>query len=236
MTGVAGLRRFVPGAKPELPFQLSSGRKPGEGCEMCAELIGAEHAHVVNVESRRLMCTCRPCYLLFTQEGAGRGAYRSVPDRYRTDPDFTLGDAEWEQLQVPVAVAFFFHNSVQGRVVAHYPSPAGATESLLDLAAWEAIAAASPLAAAMQSDVEAIVVHRARPGSEESHEVFLVPIDVCYELVGRLRMHWTGFDGGPEARRDIAMFFELLRERSRPLSGSERAGPTRPAHAAGQGA
>lgn len=225
--GIGGLRRFVAAPKAGangLPFEFRARKTaPGEACEMCAESITAEHAHVVNVESRRLLCTCRPCYLLFTQDGAGRGAYRSVPDRYRTDPEFSLGDGDWEQLQVPVSVAFFFHNSVLGRVVAHYPSPAGATESLLDLAAWAAIAAASPLAAALAPDVEAIVVHRARPGSDEVNEVFLVPIDVCYELVGRLRMHWTGFDGGPEARRDLAAFFDLLRTRSRPLTATERA-------------
>ena len=37
---------------------------------MCAEPIGDEHQHVVNVESRGLMCTCRSCYLLFTAEDA----------------------------------------------------------------------------------------------------------------------------------------------------------------------
>jgi len=38
----------------------------GERCEMCAATIGEEHQHVVNLESRVLMCTCRGCYLLFT--------------------------------------------------------------------------------------------------------------------------------------------------------------------------
>jgi len=33
---------------------------------MCAEPIADEHQHVVNLESRVLMCTCRGCYLLFT--------------------------------------------------------------------------------------------------------------------------------------------------------------------------
>jgi len=45
-------------------------------------------------------------------------------------------------------------------------------------------------------------------------ECFLVPIDACYELVGRLRRHWRGFDGGDEVRSEIEAFFEGLRARS----------------------
>ena len=41
-------------------------------------------------------------------------------------------------------------------------------------------------------------------------ECFLVPIDVCYELVGRLRRVWRGFDGGQDARREIDDFFGTL--------------------------
>ena len=39
-----------------------------------------------------------------------------------------------------------------------------------------------------------------------------MPIDKCYELTGRLRMHWSGFDGGTEATRVIDEFFDRLRE------------------------
>jgi hypothetical protein len=215
MTGASGLRRFVAPREPALPFALSKPRPRGEGCEMCNEAIDpAVHPHVVNVNTRSLLCSCRACYLLFTQAGAGRGAYRSVPDRYLTDPDFTLGEAQWEELQVPAAMAFFFHNSVLGRVVAQYPSPAGATESLLDLAAWATIAAENRLAAELEPDVEALIVHRRKEGNSS----YLVPIDACYELVGRVRLNWTGFDGGPEARRVIAEFFDNVRKRSRPLA------------------
>ena len=46
-----------------------------------------------------------------------------------------------EEFQIPVGMAFFFFNSALGRVTGFYPSPAGATESLLPLAAWQAFAA-----------------------------------------------------------------------------------------------
>jgi hypothetical protein len=214
----ARARLAEPGA--ELPFALSKPKPRGEGCEMCGEHITDQHSHVVNIDSRSLLCTCRPCYLLFTREGAGRGNFRSVPDRYLADPAFQLSDARWEELQVPVAMAFFFYNSVLGRIVAQYPSPAGATESLLDLAAWESIAAENPLAAALEPDVEALIVHRSSNHEERRNESFLVPIDTCYELVGRVRLHWTGFDGGPEARADIAAFFDDVRRRSDQLEGA----------------
>jgi Family of unknown function (DUF5947) len=214
----AGLRRFVTPIdttpnRPDFVPQRSKAPPPGESCEMCGAGLVDEHQHVVNVDSRRLLCTCRACYLLFTQEGAGRGNYRAVPDRYLVDPDVELTDALWDQLQLPVGMAFFFHNSALGRIVAQYPSPAGATESLLDLAAWDAVVEASPLARELVPDVEALIVRR----SQQTNECYLVPIDVCYELVGRIRMHWTGFDGGEEARQDITDFFARVRAHSRPI-------------------
>ncbi|MGQ0625286.1 MAG: DUF5947 family protein [Sporichthyaceae bacterium] len=218
-----GLRRFVGPNSSALPFTLSTPRPRGEGCEMCNADFGADHSHVVNIESRSLLCTCRACYLLFTHGGAGRGNYRAVPERYLADPNFALTAAQWEELQVPVAMAFFFHNSAQGRVIAQYPSPAGATESLLDLTAWETIVRDNPLAAAMSPDVEALIVYRTQAGNAS----YLVPIDACYELVGRVRMHWTGFDGGPEARADIAEFFDRVAKRSRPLARVEANGTGR---------
>ncbi|MBA3743718.1 MAG: hypothetical protein H0X00_12515 [Sporichthya sp.] len=200
-----------------MPFTLSQPRPRGEGCEMCNADMGEVHSHVVNIETRSLLCTCRPCYLLFTHGGAGKGNFRSVPDRYLVDPDFQLSHAQWEELQVPVAMAFFFQNSAQGRVIAQYPSPAGATESLLDLTAWDTIVRDNPLAAELAPDVEALIVYRTKDGNAS----YLVPIDACYELVGRVRMHWTGFDGGPEARKDIADFFERVARLSRPLVHSD---------------
>jgi hypothetical protein len=219
MPGASGLRRFVGQPGPELPFPLSQPKPRGECCEMCSADIGEQHSHVVNTETRSLLCTCRSCYLLFTQEGAGRGHYRAVPDRYLVDPDRELTQGQWDSLQVPVAMAYFFRNSALGRIVAQYPSPAGATESLLDLSAWDEIAPEYPLAAALTPDVEALIVRRARVRNES----YVVPIDACYELVGRVRLHWSCFDGGKEARQDIDEFFDRVRARSRPLPDQSEA-------------
>ena len=216
----SGLRRFV-GPKPEgadRPVPGAEGSKPraapGEACEMCAEPIGDGHSHVVNLDSRQILCTCRACWLLFTHHGAAGGRYRAVPDRYLFDAGFKLGEGAWEELQIPVRVAFFFHNSDLGKVAAFYPSPAGATESLLSLEAWAGVVAANPVMTDLAPDVEALLVRRAGEG----FECYLVPIDACYELVGLVRMHWKGFDGGEEAWAAIDGFFDAVRERSRPLA------------------
>jgi hypothetical protein len=185
----------------------------GERCEMCSETIAEEHQHVVNVEGRQLMCVCRGCYLLFTDTSAAL-RYRAIPDRHLAFPDFALNRREWEALQIPVGLAFFFRNTALGRTVAFYPGPAGATESELDLTAWNNIRDTDPRVDMLADDTEALIV-RVPEDDTLAPECFLVPIDACYELVGRLRMLWHGFDGGQQAREFIAEFFDLLAARSR---------------------
>jgi hypothetical protein len=188
-----------------------------ERCEMCAEPIGEQHPHVVDLVGRGLMCTCRPCYLLFTAEDAEL-RYRAVPDRYRSLPDFALFAGQWDELEIPVGLAFFFVNSVQGRTVAFYPGPAGATESELPLGAWGRIVDANPVLSSLAPDVEALIV-RMPDRSRSAADAHLVPIDRCYELVGALRTAWRGFDGGQEARAVLDAFFADLAARGAPRPG-----------------
>jgi hypothetical protein len=191
---------------------------------MCAEAIDEHHQHVVDLVSRGLMCTCRPCYLLFTAEDA-QLRYRAVPDRYLSFPDFALFAGQWDELEIPVGLAFFFRNSVLDRTVAFYPGPAGATESELPLGAWDTIAAANPALATLAADVEALIVRmpdRASGAVSGGPASFLVPIDRCYELVGALRLAWRGFDGGQEARALLDAFFTDLDARSTPAPSEVR--------------
>jgi len=181
-------------------------------CDMCTEPITDDHRHVVDIQSRQLMCTCRGCGLLFTAEAANQ-RYRAVPDRYLSFPDFELTEAGWDSLDIPVGLAFFFSSSVLGRVVAFYPGPAGVAESELGLAAWSDVLEANPELSVLSDDVEALLVR----GADHDHEAhcFLVPIDACYELAGRLRTVWRGFDGGQDARAVIEDFFATVAARSR---------------------
>jgi Family of unknown function (DUF5947) len=185
-------------------------RKPpaGERCEMCGEPIADQHPHVVDVNSRTLLCTCKPCSLLFAYPDA-KLAYQAVPDRWLALPELPL--PVWDDLQIPVGVAFFFTNSRLGRIVGVYPSPAGATESELPLGAWDAVLSEEPALSTMRPDVEAMLVRS--QGSRVS--CYLVPIDACYELVGHLRRLWRGFDGGQDARRELDEFFVRVEARCR---------------------
>jgi hypothetical protein len=187
--------------------------RAGERCELCTEPIGDEHGHLVDLQARTMLCACRGCYLLFTSEGAGGAHFRSVPDRYRALEDFDLSPGQWDSLQIPVSVAFFFVNSELGRVAAFYPGPAGATESILSLETWDDVVASNPVLSTMQPDVEALVV-RADP-TRSQMGCWLVPIDACYELVGQLRRLWRGFDGGREAREALEAFFARVQDRAR---------------------
>jgi hypothetical protein len=193
----------------------------GDACDLCAAPAGERHRHLVDLAARRVCCACPTCAKLFVHPGAG-ARYRTIPERVLVDPGLALGAAEWSELQIPVGLAFVFRSSAAGRWIALYPSPAGATESELPLDAWERLAARSALVAAAEPDVEALLVHGER--GSPAMECFLVPIDVAYDLVGRIRRHWRGFDGGEVVRREIAAFFDGLRERSRPLRPEPVAG------------
>jgi hypothetical protein len=177
---------------------------------MCAEPVGEQHRHVADLQARGVLCTCTGCYLLFTREGAGGGRFRAIPERYRLDPAFTLSPGQWDELQIPVRMAFLFFNSALGRWVGFYPSPAGATESLLPLDTWAAVMAANPEFADLAPDVEALLLREVA-----AHiEAYQVPIDACYQLAGLVKLHWRGFDGGEEAWRHIDEFFAGLRSRA----------------------
>ena len=179
-----------------------------ERCDMCAAEVGADHRHVVVLQSRRLLCACRPCHLLFTDDRAHL-RYRAVPDRHLRLAGPVLDERAWDELQIPVGLAFLFRNSARDRMVALYPGPAGATESDLDLAAWDRIAGDHPALATLRPDVEALLARRGA-------DAYLVPIDACYELTGRLRTRWHGFDGGREAHAEVDAFFDRIARRSRP--------------------
>jgi hypothetical protein len=183
---------------------------PGERCDYCAVPLGPEHGHLVDLRARRILCSCRPCYLVFEPAGAAQGRYKIVPTRYERVAGFAVDDVHWDALQIPISLAFFFHNSGEQKMNAFYPGPAGATESLLPLETWDAIAAEHPVLATLASDVEAILIHRRK---DAPARCAIVPIDAAYELVGLMRTNWRGFDGGSEVWSRIEAFFAKIDER-----------------------
>lgn len=181
-----------------------------EVCDLCSEPIPSDHQHLLDLESRELMCACRACSLLFDREAAGGGHYRLIGERRMALEGFRLDDRTWDELRIPVDMAFFFRHSAAGRVMAYYPSPMGPTESLLELEAWSGIESANPVLAEMEPDTEALLVNRSRG----AHDHWLVPLDDCYALVGLIRTKWKGLGGGTEVWEAIDEFFARLRQRA----------------------
>ena len=96
---------------------------------------------------------------------------------------------------------------------AFYPSPAGATESLLPLDTWNILVDRNPELKQMRADVEALLANRVR-----EPEYYILPIDLCFELVGLIRINWRGFSGGEEAWKEVEAFFARLKSSAKPLA------------------
>lgn len=194
MAAVAALRTFV---RP---------RQTAERCDLCGASLPADHVHQFHPSARRIRCACRACASLPDTD------WREIPRGIRRLADFQMSDMAWDGLMIPISLAFFSWSTPAGRVVALYPGPAGAAESLLRLEAWREIAEANPVLQGMEPDVEALLVNRVG----ESREYFIVPIDECYKLVGIIRLHWRGLSGGAEVWGHIARFFDDLHRKGIP--------------------
>lgn len=207
--GLASLRNFV--------------RKPPEveRCDLCSLLVAEQHQHLIDPQTRRLLCVCEACAILFSSSGETK--YRRVPRDSSVLPDFRLSDQSWNSLGIPIGLAFIYRSSallnrdregavsgLSDQIVAVYPSPAGPTESEIDKESWEELVAENPGLAKLTPDVEALLINR----MNGAREYFWVPIDECYRLTGLVRKHWRGFSGGEEGWARIEQFFTRLKEGS----------------------
>ena len=193
-----------------------------EQCELCSAEIAPSHRHLLELSSHALVCVCRPCSILFSDPVAGSGKYRLVPSRYLLLTDFQMTDEQWDELQIPVNMAYIFHNSDTNSIMAFYPSPAGAMESSLSLEGWDELVRNNPTLNSLEPDVEALLINRVhnRGGDGDYRDHYIVPIDACYELVGLIRLKWKGLSGGEEVWKAIATFFTGLRKRAVPVEGT----------------
>ena len=193
-------------------------RPPTEQCELCSAEIPTNHRHLLELAKNSLTCVCRPCSILFGDPVAGGGKYRLVPSRYLLLPDFQMSDEQWEELMIPVNMVYVFHSTQVNRVMAFYPSPAGAIESTLSLQGWDALVNSNDTLNDLEPDVEALLINRV----ESYREHYIVPIDTCYELVGLIRLKWKGLSGGEDVWKAIAEFFANLRKRAITVEGDPR--------------
>jgi Family of unknown function (DUF5947) len=181
-----------------------------EKCELCTIGLPPDHRHLLELSIGRIICSCDACALRFLDVVDGR--FKLIPRKIRSLSQFRLTDYEWDDLALPISLAFFHYSTLHNKMKATYPSPAGATESLLSLDAWQALASNNPVLTDIAPDVEALLVNRVDP----RREYYIVPIDVCFELVGVIRLHWKGLSGGDLVWKEIANFFDRLRKAALP--------------------
>jgi hypothetical protein len=204
---------LVPGTRETVFTTLRRFARPRAAlkrCELCSVGLAVEHRHLLEISNAQIVCACDACAFRFQSVLEGR--FRLIPRDVRLLPELNWTDVEWESLALPINLAFFFHSTPENRSKAMYPSPAGATESLLSLSAWESLVARNLTLARMEPDVEALLVNRV--GTSREH--YLAPIDACFELVGLIRLHWRGFSGGEIVWEEIDKFFSRLRMQSGP--------------------
>jgi hypothetical protein len=181
-----------------------------ERCDLCGTALPAQHAHLVEPASHRLLCACGACALLFEPTAAAR--FRRVPGYAALLDELALSDTDWDALGVPVDIAFFFDSSVEHRPVGLYPGAAGVVRASINADSWERLKRSQPVLAALSPDVEALLVNRLNG----ARECYRMPIDRCYALAGLIRQHWRGLSGGTEVWQEVQRYFQQLRRELAP--------------------
>ncbi len=185
--------------------QESERRLAMEHCDICNAPLPDDHRHLLHLEERRIVCSCEACWALHS----GDAEYRPAGMRTVWLEGFECGDELWGRFQIPIGLAFFMRSSITGGVVAFYPSPAGATESELELEPWQELVERNPQLSELDPDAEALIVNRLA----DPHQYAIAPIDDCYRLVGLIKSRWEGISGGAALDEAVPQFFEALRRR-----------------------
>jgi Family of unknown function (DUF5947) len=174
-------------------------------CELCPIGIGEQHRHLLHLVERRIVCVCETCW----STRSGDPEFRPPGGRTLWLADFVMPPEVWSKFQIPIGLAFLLRSSVTGTVVAMYPSPAGATESELELTAWDELCVANPVLERLEPDAEALIIDR----TGREHRYAIVPVDQAYRLVGLIKSRWQGITGGRGVEEAIEEYFAGLRER-----------------------
>jgi Family of unknown function (DUF5947) len=196
---VSALRRLQMRQMPEGPQPLEAN------CDLCGTSMPEEHRHLLQLEERSIVCVCESCWAL----RSGDAEYRPTGSRVLWLEDLELPDQLWARFRIPIGLAFFLRTG--GGVVAFYPSPAGATESELDLGVWDELVALNPVLDELEPEAETLIVDRL--GGER--RAAIAPTDEAYRLVGLVKASWQGISGGPRVGDAVDGFFGELRGRAR---------------------
>jgi Family of unknown function (DUF5947) len=181
-------------------------RPPVERCDLCGTTVPDDHRHLLQLEERRIDCACEACWALHS----GDPEYRPTGMRTIWLEPFDCDAEMWGRFRIPIGLAFFMRSTVSDSVIAFYPSPAGATESELELDAWEELVRRNPVVAELDADAEGLIANRL----SEPPQYVIAPIDECYRLVGLVKARWEGISGGDALKQAVPEFFATLRART----------------------
>lgn len=184
-----------------------------ERCELCGLELQPVHPHLLERRNRAVACACSACAILFADRQDGK--FLRIPVDVRAVRELSLDDMQWEELSIPISLAFFLRGQ-DGTMKAMYPSPAGTIESSLPLDPLPEFLASNATVAKMAPEVEALLVSRVK-GEEAA---LLVPIDECFRLTGLIRKKWHGLSGGTEVWIAVREFFAGLRKRAGVATGA----------------
>jgi hypothetical protein len=199
------LRLMAGWAAPREPL-VSTRTTQGATCELCPVGLAEDHRHLLHLDERRIICVCETCWSM----RSGDAEYRATGARTTFLEDFVMAEDVWAAFQIPIGLAFMMRSSINGQIVVMYPSPAGATESKLDLDAWDRLSCANPALERLEPDAEALIVNRI----SDPPQYVIAPIDQAYRLVGLIKARWEGISGGTETVDAVAEFFAGLRRRT----------------------
>jgi hypothetical protein len=177
-----------------------------ERCDFCSKPIPPDHKHFADLNEMKFMCACEMCAVL----QAEKGEYRQIPERYQYLENFDMPERIWLELKIPVNMAFIVYNSKHQKHIAFYPSPAGATESELNLGSWNLLKQKNQALEELEPDIEGFMINRL----DKPAEYYIVPIDCCYKLIGLIRLKWQGMHGGKEMRSSVRGFFKNLKKKA----------------------
>jgi hypothetical protein len=195
---VSALRRLQMRQMPEGPQPIEAN------CDLCGTSMPEDHRHLLQLEERSIVCVCESCWAL----RSGDAEYRPTGSRVVWLEDLALPEDLWARFRIPIGLAFFLRTG--DGVVAFYPSPAGATESELDLGVWDDLVALNPVLEDLGPEGETLIVDR----MSGRLRCAIAPTDEAYRLVGLVKANWQGISGGPGVGEAVNGFFDELRERA----------------------
>jgi hypothetical protein len=213
VSGLRGLKTGPPGGARPGNGAAADGdgngnrrEDPGaERCDLCSTTIPDDHRHMLNIEERRIVCTCESCWAL----RSGDPEYQPVGSRIVWLPELDMPDEVWAGFQIPIGLAFFMYSTTSECIVAMYPSPAGATESELHFDTWNRLLERNP-EFRLDPDTEGLIANRLA----DPPVYAIAPIDRCYELTGAIKANWDGISGGTGVEEAVARFFDDLRAKA----------------------